>query len=352
MTTIPNKSDIKSINQQSKYWCFTINNPTVDDYQSMAQLNDNESYKVWQTERGHSDPKTKKEGTLHIQAYVELTLKRRRKAIAKVYPRADISIRIASSKQASDYCLKEDTRVSSGKTLGTLSDSTPGRRTDLTTMQQDIKTMSKVAYISANPQMYARCRHSIDVLYEQQYQNTKRLPPTVTVIYGPPGSGKTRTIYDKHDQTTIYKVAKSNNKDSIWFNGYDPGQHKVLLIDDFYGWISYSFLLQLLDRYPMKVEVKGSMTNILVTDIYITSNVHPEEWYNYTDRGMDYRAISRRINTITYLGPPSIDTHMKIKRKYVPTSPDQSTDLDKGVSNLKPYIQDTRKESKYHPDFD
>lgn len=66
-----------------------------------------------------------------------------------------------------------------------------------------------------------------------------------------------------------------------------------MIIDDFYGWIKYSTLLRLLDRYPMRVEYKGGQANFLAKTIIFTSNRHPSEWYK-----MDNSALMRRITEI------------------------------------------------------
>jgi hypothetical protein len=75
------------------------------------------------------------------------------------------------------------------------------------------------------------------------------------------------------------------------------------VIDDFYGWLPWSFLLQLCDRYAMRVPTKGGHLPFLSKVIIFTSNVHPSEWYDYISKPhMKLDALLRRITTLEELG--------------------------------------------------
>ena len=64
--------------------------------------------------------------------------------------------------------------------------------------------------------------------------------------------------------------------------------------------MSLLYLLQLLDRYPLIVEAKGTYVNLMATTIMITTNHHPRCWYNYDDREENYLALERRIHKVLY----------------------------------------------------
>lgn len=99
-------------------------------------------------------------------------------------------------------------------------------------------------------------------------------PVEVHVICGPTGTGKTRYVSDNYSE--LYYKPKDKGSTS-WWNGYD-GQD-VVILDEFYGWLSYDDLLRLCDRYPLTVETKGSSVQMTATKIFITSNTNPEDWY-------------------------------------------------------------------------
>jgi len=54
-------------------------------------------------------------------------------------------------------------------------------------------------------------------------------------------------------------------------------------------------MLRWLDRYPCRVEIKGSSRPLDATKIWITSNLNPLDWYPELD--VDTKeALLRRIN--------------------------------------------------------
>jgi len=74
-----------------------------------------------------------------------------------------------------------------------------------------------------------------------------------------------------------------------------------VVIDDFYGWLPLNFMLQLMDRYPMQVPVKGGYVNWAPRFIYITSNKHYVHWYKWLEHGNDMlRAFERRIDKLVH----------------------------------------------------
>lgn len=68
----------------------------------------------------------------------------------------------------------------------------------------------------------------------------------------------------------------------------------VVIIDEFRGDIDVSHLLRWLDRYPVIVEVKGSSCPLVAEKVWITSNLHPREWYPMLDP-LTFAALERRL---------------------------------------------------------
>ena len=92
----------------------------------------------------------------------------------------------------------------------------------------------------------------------------------VFVLVGPTGSGKTRWVHDR--EPILYNKQRSN-----WWDGLD-GMDAVL-IDDFYGWLTFDELLRITDRYALMVQSKGGQLPFLAKRVYITSNKPPSMWY-------------------------------------------------------------------------
>ncbi|HIB69415.1 MAG TPA: hypothetical protein EYO33_31120 [Phycisphaerales bacterium] len=115
----------------------------------------------------------------------------------------------------------------------------------------------------------------------------------VEVVVGDTGIGKTRgVLYDEKDERRagIYVLCCSD-ANSLWWDGYDGEQ--CLLIDEFTGWIKYSFLLRVLDGHQLRLPVKGGFTYAQWVRVVITSNQTPEEWYK---KGV-CAALRRRLHS-------------------------------------------------------
>ena len=84
-----------------------------------------------------------------------------------------------------------------------------------------------------------------------------------------------------------------------WWEGYDA--HPNVLIDDFRkDFCTFHELLRILDRYPYRIEVKGTSRQLLAKRIIITCPYHPEIIY---DTREDIGQLLRRITKIVYIGP-------------------------------------------------
>lgn len=257
-------------------FCFTINNWEDPDLE--ACLNLPHSYLVIGKESGES-------GTPHLQGYCELIKKVSFGKLKKLLPKAHIERRMGSSQQASDYCKKDDKDAIE---LGTLSK--PGKRNDLENVYDAIKNgASNTELADSYPSTYMRFYKACDrVRFDQARLDNKFSPVTVSVYIGDAGSGKTRKAYD--EAPDLYRLVPSDS--TVWFDGYQ-GQ-ETLLLDDFYGWIKYGYLLQLLDGYKFQLPIKGGFTWKQWKRVIITSNKPPETWYSVglTD------ALKRRITEV------------------------------------------------------
>lgn len=117
--------------------------------------------------------------------------------------------------------------------------------------------------------------------------------PSVVVYYGRTGAGKTRCVYDNlRSPNDIYV-----HPGGPWFDGYE-GQ-EIVLFDDYAGSeFKLQYLLKLLDRYPMQVPIKGGFVSFIPREIYITSNLAPEEWYTHAHQ--EHVAAMFRRFTFTF----------------------------------------------------
>lgn len=262
-------------------WMLTINNPTQEDVDKLVA--DTYEYLVFQFERGES-------GTLHVQAFIYY--KNPRVWPKRKYPNAHIEI--AKSIQASiKYCKKEDTRVDGPWEYGTMPEQ--GRRTDLEEVAMKIvggATIKKIA--DEHPEMIVRYSKGLRDL-KMLTMKRRTTKPYVVWLWGLTGVGKTKYVWDKHgyDDGVVYEKPRGK-----WWDGYD--QQEVVILDDLdESTIDFRELLKILDRYPHKVEVKGSFVELNSPFMYITSEYSPGTLFGET--GNVYDQIRRRIDEVIEL---------------------------------------------------
>lgn len=82
--------------------------------------------------------------------------------------------------------------------------------------------------------------------------------------------------------------------ESIWFDGYD-GQRTVVLDDFRKNWMTFGFLLRVLDVYPLQVQRKGSSVYANWTQVFITCPQPPTELYATHE---NVAQLSRRVTKV------------------------------------------------------
>lgn len=110
---------------------------------------------------------------------------------------------------------------------------------------------------------------------------------TCHVFWGTTGTGKSRRAWDEAGLEAYSKDPRSK-----FWDGYQSQKHVV--IDEFRGGIDISHMLRWLDRYPVRVEIKGSSRPLVAESFWITSNICPRAWYPETD-GDTIEALLRRM---------------------------------------------------------
>lgn len=263
---------------------ITVNNWTDDEVAAVLELFDTAKYSVIGFETGH------KCGTPHFHAYAYWPNGKAVSSIKKQIPRARIDVCKGTPEQCRAYVIKENEY----NEFGTCPKQ--GERTDLKRFKDDILEGMSVEdlceqhteYMAKYDRFYKTVRN-IDL----KKKSMSMTAPEVIVLIGEPGSGKTRHVYDTHDMEDIYKLEVGDGSaNSLFWDGYDG--EPIILIDDFHNNIKLDYMLRLLDRYPMKINIKGGYTWRVANKIYITSNIPVDRWYpNCPD--IHRKALQRRI---------------------------------------------------------
>lgn len=264
---------------EAKRWCFTLNNYSEEEYNLFELLE--WSYLIIGKEKG-------KEGTPHLQGYIELKKARRLTALKKENLRVHWEKLKGLPWQAANYCKKEGDFREWGKI------SVPEKNGKNDVKFGDIVSKFKAGGmrgIMEDPPKLSSLRLLEKwATYLEPERTTK---PYVHWIWGASGTGKSKLANTYPD-----KYWKDDTK---WWDGYD-GQ-KTVVLDDFRGsQMKFTYLLRLLDRYPMRLEVKGGYRQMTSINVIITSIIHPKNCY-FTNTDDEYgepiQQLIRRIDLIT-----------------------------------------------------
>lgn len=282
-------------------YCFTVFDMEYNFNNTINNQSNKIKYLVYQKELCPTS------GKQHFQCYCEFENKIRFAAVKKIFgSNIHFENRFGTREQARNYCMKEESRIEGPWELGTFKPSEQGKRNDLLNMYDLIKDgADSEELVESNPVCYMRFYKAIQhvkTIFDKKKRNEIRTNLKVEVCYGPAGSGKTRRIIDNNDPNDIYELVL-NNKSQTWWDGYEG--EKILVINDFYGHsMAWDELLNILDIYPKRLPVKGGFTYANWDYVYITSNIHPKDWY--PNKGYP-KELSRRIHIITELKNNTIE---------------------------------------------
>ncbi len=273
----------------AKNWVWTLNNYTQNEEDLLQALAQDPKhgilYMVYGREVGES-------GTPHLQGYISFSKRRPLNQLRQlVGQRAHYEIAKGSPVQASVYCQKDGNFWEHGERP-----KGKGSRTDLLDMRDAIKNGATKEFILDNHfGAYSRATRAATNAF-LIYGKGRDWVTNVHVHWGATGTGKTRkAIADSTSEPYIHPGG-------MWFDGYD--RHEFVIFDDFGGSeFKLTYLLKLLDRYPMRVPVKGGFVQFVPKTIFITSNKDAKEWYPNVSPEHQ-AALIRRITSKTHFIQP------------------------------------------------
>ena len=227
---------------QSRKFLLTINNPesagmTHEEIIDRAQKF-NPDYFCMADEIGAS-------GTYHTHVYLYSESPMRFETVKKRFPTAHIDKAAGSSRSNRDYIRKEgkwadtdkaDTRVEgSFKEFGTIPDESEEKAPRMAQLMKHIQDgLSNVEILQIDPSYGFKIRE-MDQLRQQLLNDRfirENRKVTVHYIYGDSGTGKTRSIFEKHPATDICRITSYPPRGNVLFDSY-KGQ-PVLVFEEFH----------------------------------------------------------------------------------------------------------------------
>lgn len=154
----------------------------------------------------------------------------------------------------------------------------PGKRTDIEEVVRKIKNDGlRVDQLALDdPNIVHQYGRTLDRVEDIVLRSRFRTWMTEGVwLYGPTGVGKSHTAFEGFNPETHYVLEMTDNG---WWDGY-AGQ-EIVILNEFRGQIPFGRLLDLVDKWPVKVPRRGrEPVPFLARKVIITSCKHPRDIY-------------------------------------------------------------------------
>lgn len=260
--------------RQGIFWLLTI---PADRWNSPTELPSCLEWIKGQKELSNST------SYLHWQVIIALKKKGSLTTVKRLFPGCHAEL--SRSDAAAEYVWKDDTAVPDTRFEFGVK---PIRRNSKVDWEQ-VWCSAKSGQVETIPAQVRVCHYRQLLSIAADFQRVEPMERSCDVFWGPTGTGKSRSAW------TQYPDAYSKCPRSKFWCGY-RGESNVI-IDEFRGGIDIAHLLRWLDRYPVRVEVKGGSRPLCANKFIITSNLHPRDWFSDLDQET-YLALERRLNII------------------------------------------------------
>jgi len=305
-------------------WCFTLNNYEQDYVDLLYQryrdavVSGDVVHAIFAKEVA---PET---GTPHLQGYILFKSRLLMSTVKQhwIDQRAHLEPRRGTDWEAWRYCEKESTPDGDIYRCGTPPKQPVRDREAARTERNKEKFQEFMNEIQQYPwkrlidrdidfQLWASSHLSYynKIMEETQAQACElERDITVTVLWGPTGTGKTRCAVDECRELAggAYPYLFTASSQVKWVDHY-RGQ-KCIVLDEFdpSAW-QINEVKRWLDRYPLLLQRKGGMVPANFDVVFITSNYNPIMWYANQDE-LDRAALMRRITKVVELTQPYVYT--------------------------------------------
>lgn len=195
---------------------------------------------------------------------------------------------LSRSAAAESYVWKDDTAV--GNTRFELG-SKPVRRNSAADWDEVLASAKSGRFDAIPADITVRYYSALRSL-RSDYSEPVGIVRTAVVYWGRTGTGKSRRAWSEAGVDAYPKDPRTK-----FWDGYRSQENVVF--DEFRGSIDVSHILRWLDRYPVRVEIKGSSVPLFAGKFWFTSNVHPGEWWPGLDSAT-LDAFYRRVEIVFF----------------------------------------------------
>jgi len=262
---------------QSRRWCFTLNNYTAAEQESIRTWED-VKYRVVGKEVGE-------EQTPHLQGYVVFERCKRLAAVKKLLGRAHWEVARGNSKQNEDYCKKDGSYEEAGECPA--EDGGAGEKL----RWKKARLAAEAGELGEIPDdIYVRYYRTLKEIAKDHMTKVEDAGDVTGAWYwGAPGTGKSRKAREDFPDSYL----KMQNK---WWDGYQD--EETVILDDFDSKELGHHLKIWGDRYAFLAEVKGGALQIRPQKIVVTSNYSIDQLFGHDPEMCN--AIKRRFAAVHF----------------------------------------------------
>lgn len=301
----------ESYERAGRHWCFTVNN--LDKYCNGDRTNSSYCDRLWNAFRVASKKTTygicqleqaDSTGKQHLQGYIEFPSTVRFERLRKILPGIHFERRKGTRDQARDYCRKLETRLGGPYEIGEYLPPVGrgnGKRERAVDVFDEIRASiksgeaSEEAIADKHFKIWTKSWRAFQ-RYEGMTAKPRDTAPEVYVLFGRPGSGK-----------STYARGLATHPDGVyhkppgkWWDGYKPLVldllgHRVCILDDYNGYLTWTDFKLLCDAAPYRPEIKGGTLHFNSPIIVFTTNKDPMKWYKWEHDPYAHLALKRRI---------------------------------------------------------
>lgn len=245
------------------------------------QIPEGVEYAIWQKEKCPTS------GREHYQVFLRLSMRKYFTQVKEMFPPGThIETARFGFKKCIDYCSKIESRVEGPWSVGIMPTSV--KKTVFESIASG-KTVRDV--LEENPCLWRSVRPMRDlalVMSQPRSWMTECL-----FLTGTTGTGKSK----------IAQIISSFIGDTAWLcptmewaDGYES--QEMVIYDEVRPPLAVSRVLRMVDRYPLRLPIKGGFVNYCPRLIVMTSNVELRELFPNLD-GKSYLALQRRVTELT-----------------------------------------------------
>lgn len=261
--------------RRARGWAGTCNNPTEEDYASLDAISeDSVTFLGYQTERGA-------EGTEHIQWYIRwknpCTMAQ---AKGRLTPRFHLEP-ARNHEACKKYCLKEESRIIGPSKAINNETCGPGQgtRTDILNLVDAARQKRSFnELVDEFPVPMAKYYKFVEAV-RSHIPAEGEFNRKVIFQWGPTGTGKSWATWQSPYRESRWQMAPPGGSNAVtWCDGYD-GQDTAVFEEYTHPYLRTFLLLQLTDKYPFNVNVRGGTRLWKPTTIFINSNLSFEDTF-------------------------------------------------------------------------